>query len=368
MRVGIIGGGQLAQMLCEAAQKLNVKTVVLDPNPKCSASFVADEQIIANYDDINALEKLAEQVFVVTYEFENVDARAIELIDEKYHNVMQGAKPLKLANDRLYEKQMAKKAGFEPVIHAKIDNFTDLNNFVDQNGFPIVLKTRQMGYDGKGQQVIENKEQFVLENVEKIIQAGAIAEQMVDLAYELSVIVIRNKNGDIRFIPSTRNTHRENILFTSEITSADVYPKVLLKVSEYIKYHNLFGIITVEVFVSQLGDIIFNEIAPRPHNSGHYSIEACNHSQFEMHIRAICDMPLPAVELIDDALMVNVLGQDYDLAQKYMQSVTNLNIYFHDYFKDENRVNRKVAHITAVGAKAVQSLKQYQKLIKEQNE
>lgn len=368
MRVGIIGGGQLAQMLCEAASKLGFETVVLDPNSGCSASYVADQMIIAKYDDIEAIEKLARLCDVVTYEFENVDVKAIETINSKYGNVVQGTKPLELANDRLVEKLAARESGFEPAPFEVVNDFTDLDKFVCEYGFPVVLKIRRFGYDGKGQEVLHMEEDFAEENVRLIIESGAIVEKMIDLDYELSVIVIRNPMGDIKFIPSTINTHRENILFTSKINVGDEYPQVTEVVKSYIEYHDLVGIITVEVFVSKDGEIIFNEIAPRPHNSGHYSIEGCDHSQFDMHLRSITGLELPDSKLIDETMMINVLGQDFEMASNFIDNCDIDGIYFHDYYKDEKRHNRKVGHITAVGKEAVNSLEKYEKLIKEHNE
>lgn len=368
MQVGIIGGGQLAMMLCEAAKKLGFKTVVLDPNPNCSSSFVCDQLIVANYDDIDGLEQLAKTVDVVTYEFENVSVEGIDVIDRKYKNVVQSSLPLRLSNDRLVEKQAALASGFKPAQFSAVASSSDIIEFSKSVGYPIVLKTRRFGYDGKGQVVIDNQQQTLSQQVAAILEAGAIAEQMIDLDYELSVIVIRNPEGTMKFIPSPINCHINNILFTSTIEADINYPNVQQLVKQYIEYHNLVGIITVEVFVSTDGQIYFNEIAPRPHNSGHYSIEGCDHSQFEMHLRSICGLELPTVSVIDQTMMINVLGQDYNFAKEWYQQNSCDRLYFHDYFKAEPATNRKMAHITAVGSTAVQLLNEYQLVIKERNE
>ncbi len=368
MQIGIIGGGQLAMMLCEAASKLNFKTVVLDPNAKCSSSYVCDQLIVAAYDDINALEKLAAAVDVVTYEFENVSVTGIDYISEKYGNVVQTSLPLRLSNDRLIEKQAAVASGFKPAAFKAVEPIEQIGEFSLEVGYPIVLKTRRFGYAGKGQVVITDSNLLDLDVVGEILEAGAIAEQMIDLDYELSVIVIRNKSGQMEFIPSPINSHINNILFTSTIEGDSEYPEVKQLVKQYIEYHDLIGIITVEIFVARNGQIYFNEIAPRTHNSGHYSIEGCNHSQFEMHIRSICDLELPAVKVIDQTMMINVLGQDYEYAQAWIEANACDGIYFHDYFKQEPAINRKMAHITAVGTEAVKLLNEYQLVIKERNE
>lgn len=358
MQVGIIGGGQLAMMLCEAAKELNIKTVVLEPNLECSAKCVCDDFILSNYDDEKHLEKLASSCDVVTYEFENVDTTTLEKINNKFSNVIQTAKPLLLSNDRLTEKQKATEAGFNPVAYTKVDNVSDVKQFTKDVGYPVVIKTRRFGYDGKGQMIIDNESQLNL--AAEIIEQGAICEQMIELDYETSVIAIRNKLGQCQFIPSTKNTHKNNILFKTEIDKEDIDKRIIEKVEQYISYHDLVGILSIEVFVAKDGTIYFNELAPRPHNSGHYSIEGCNHSQYEMHLRAICNLELPKVELVDKSVMINVLGQDYQRAKEFIASNKDPNIYFHDYHKKEVRKNRKMAHITAVGNSAIEKLNIYE--------
>lgn len=360
MQVGIIGGGQLAMMLCEAAKNLNIKTIVLDPNPKCSASFVCDRLITARYDSLKDLDKLASLCNVVTYEFENVDIAGIEKINHKYQNVVQTTLPLKMSNDRLIEKDMARESGFNPVQYAKVDSISDVALFVSNNDFPVVIKSRRFGYDGKGQIVIRCVEEIDNPKVQALISNGAICEKLIDLDYETSVIAVRNKESECKFIPSTFNTHKNNILDTTITIDRQLDKRIIELVTEYLNYHNLIGIITVEVFVDKGGNIYFNEMAPRPHNSGHYSIEGCNHSQFEMHIRCICGLELPDVKLLDQTMMVNILGQDYEHAKDYFTANPHPNLYFHDYYKQEPLVNRKMAHVTAVGHVAIEVLKRYQ--------
>lgn len=368
MQIGIIGGGQLAMMLCEAAQKLDIKTVVLDPHPKCSSSYVCDKIITCDYDDKQGLDKLGSICDVVTYEFENVSVAGLEMINDKYHNVVQGTKPLELANDRLHEKEQAAISGFKPAPFASVTCNFDITRFAKCVGYPLVLKTRKFGYDGKGQTIINSENELDNSEVESILKQGAIAEKMIDLDYETSVIVIRNNEGKIRFIPSTNNIHMNNILFTSEVSEDSISTSIIEKVKSYINYHDLVGIITVEVFVDTNGEVYFNEIAPRPHNSGHYSIEGCDHSQFEMHIRSVCNLKLPEVKLIDHSLMVNVLGQDYEFAKKWYEVNQSDGIIFHDYYKQGAATNRKMAHITAVGSSNVECLKKYSVIAKERNE
>lgn len=358
MRVGIIGGGQLAMMLCQAATDLGLRTTVLDPNPDCSSSHVCDDLITASYSDLEALKQLAADSDVVTYEFENVDSDAIDEINSIYHNVVQSSLPLRLSNDRLIEKQMAAASSFEPVKYCAIESATDALEFIDEVGLPIVIKTRKFGYDGKGQIVISDVSQLPLAN--EIIEQGAIAEQMIDLAYETSVIAVRNNQGQCRLIPSTINQHRNNILFKTETIDKQLDSQIEDAVGGYLEYHNLVGIVTVEVFVSTDDHIYFNEIAPRPHNSGHWSIEGCNHSQFDVHLRAICNFEMPEVKVLDRTVMINVLGQDYLKAIEFITGNQHPQIYFHDYLKTEIVANRKMGHITAVGSQAISILENFE--------
>ncbi len=368
MQVGIIGGGQLALMLCEAAQNLGLKTAVLDPNSNCSSKNICDLFINANYDDIKAIEQLAKVCDVVTYEFENVDTKTIDYINEKYQNVIQTSKPLKLANNRIIEKEAALNSSFEPVKFSVITNRDDLQKFIFENKFPVVIKTTKFGYDGKGQMVISSDQDLDCPIVTQIISSGAVCEKYIDLNYEISIIAIRNKHGQIKLMPPAKNVHKNNILYSSTIEENEQYDEICQKVKNYITYHDLIGIITVEVFVDKNGNIYFNEMAPRPHNSGHYSIEGCNYSQFDMHLRCICDRELPNVKLLAKSKMLNVLGQNYLQSRKWIETNPIENIYFHDYGKEEVIENRKMAHITAVGHQAIEKLNEIEILFGEKNE
>ncbi len=368
MRVGIIGGGQLAMMLCEAANERNIETIVLDPNSKCSAKNTCTTLIVGAYDDLQSLELLAKSSDVVTYEFENVDVQAIDIINEKYKNIVQTSKPLKLANDRALEKMAAIEAGFDPVPFRVVESCSQINEFAAEVGFPLVLKTRRYGYDGKGQRVIKNDSDVKSQEVIDILNEGAIIEQMVDVQAECSVIAFRNNNYDFQTLPIPTNYHVSNILFTSYIEKDNKNQKIIDLVKKYVEYHNLIGIITVEVFITKNDKILFNEIAPRPHNSGHYSIEGCNVSQYDLHLQAILNEKLQPSYVIDNTKMINVLGQDYEFAQKWYNDNNNPNIYFHDYCKCEVKQDRKMAHITAVGKEQIEKLNEYELVIKERNE
>lgn len=366
MQIAIIGGGQLAMMLCQSAAKYQYQTLVLDPNPNCSASSVCDQFICANYDDLAKLEQLASNADIVTYEFENISVVAIDHIDRLYNNVIQTSKPLRLSNDRLFEKQSAKVSGFSPVPFSKVSSLDCIKQFIKQVGYPVVLKTRSLGYDGKGQFIISDSDKLLDPQVLSIISSGAIVEQLIDLKYETSVIAIRNTSRQVKLLPSTINVHRDNILYSSTTIDQDLDPQIVDLVTNYLEFYDLVGIITIEVFVCCDGNIYFNELAPRPHNSGHFSIEGCNYSQYDMLLLALTGKELPEVKLVDKTMMVNVLGSDYERAKKFISLHPHPNLYFHDYYKVGVEPKRKMAHITAVGSAAISILNKY--MSKENNE
>ncbi len=351
MQIGIIGGGQLAMMLVEACSKRNIDCVVLDPNPKCSASHVCNNIIVADYDNKEALNELSKRVDIITYEFENINLDVIRENDK----VLQGVKPLYIASSRNIEKQYAIKSNLNPVPFSSVESIDDIKTFIDKYDLPIILKTNQFGYDGKGQYVLNNIDN--LNTCEDFLKNPCILEKMIDIDYEFSIITFRNKRGDITFLPSTKNVHINSILHTSECSTDFKLDDLLYsKVKDFLEINDLYGIITIEFFVDTVGNIYFNEMAPRPHNSGHYSIEGCSKSQYDLLIDSLTNINFEEIKYYD-TFMVNVLGQDYDRFIEYMKSNSNPNIYFHDYYKDEKRINRKVGHITAVGKDAISEIK-----------
>ncbi len=359
MQLGIIGGGQLAMMLCESAKLNGYKTYVLDPNPKCSAKHVCDELIVSEYDSLENLMILAGKVDYITYEFENIDVKTLEKIENMTGKVVQGVKPLTLSNSRLHEKTNAKNAGLKPASYQEVHSIYEVQDFIDVYKLPVVVKTDRLGYDGKGQFVIKDKQDLENENLNQLLKQTCVCEAMIDIDFEFSVIAFRNMLGEISYLPPTKNVHKNNILHTSELCRELNKPEIKELVEGYLKFHKLTGIITFEFFMDKKGNIIFNEIAPRPHNSGHYSIEGCDYSQFDMHILSLLGLPLPRPSAFDSALMVNILGQDHDYWQSVIPEFNDLAIYYHDYHKPLKTENRKVGHITAVGDLAINILRKY---------
>jgi 5-(carboxyamino)imidazole ribonucleotide synthase len=332
VNIGIIGGGQLGMMMAEAAKHLGHEVIGLDPNPLCSLNKVTTNMIVAEYSDLEAIKKLIDKSDVVTYEFENVDLEVIEQYKDK---IPQKSLALRISRNRLIEKDFACSLGVKTPRYVQIESKKDI--FV-----PSILKTSTGGYDGKGQKLFLSKsevDQFPFNH-----SIMYICEELIDFDYEISVIATRDKKGSIVYFPIPKNTHKNGILFTSYlnqhiplnvIKKAKHYTKIIIEKLNYI------GTFTVEYFVKN-NDVIFNEFAPRPHNSGHYSIEACNVSQFENHIRAITNSSLVEPRLLAPTAMLNIIGVE----PLELDNLVQNGVFVHDYYKHEVREGRKMGHIT----------------------
>lgn len=308
--IGIIGGGQLGRMMALAAKEAGFKIAVLDPGMDSPTGQVADIEIIAPYNDRQALEELAEVSDVITYEFENIDAAGLEKLMEIAY-VPQGSDLIRITQNRIYEKQAISDAGVPIADYITASNFQELKEKSTQLAFPFVVKTARGGYDGKGQQTITSKEELAL--AEPLFQNGdCVAEVFVNFTKEISVIVQRSAYGESAVLPIGENIHKHHILHETivparvEESTIALAKKAAKKIADKL---NMIGTLAVEMFVLENGEILVNELAPRPHNSGHYSIEAANISQFQQHVRAICGWPLREPKLWSPTVMVNVLGE-----------------------------------------------------------
>lgn len=343
--IGIIGGGQLGQMLTFSAKKAGFRVLILDPNPDCSAGQAADDQIVADYADRTAIAELAKRSDVLTYEFENVDLEALEAVQTDV-SIPQGTHLLAITKNRLREKSFLRDNGLQVAPFAAVKNQAALTAAVAEIGFPAVLKTCEGGYDGKAQVVLHD--QADISAAKQLLTHGeCILEGWVDFSHECSVMVGRNLAGAVSLFPVSENIHHHQILHESIVPARIPVPaqqqaqQMAKKIAEAI---NLCGILGVEFFLGKNGQIYVNELAPRPHNSGHYSIEACNFSQFDVHNRAICNWPLPQIDLLKPVVMVNVLGQHVAGVKKLISQKPQWQ--FHDYGKGEIRRDRKMGHIT----------------------
>lgn len=353
--IGIIGGGQLGQMMALDAKQTGMKVLVLDPTPACPAGQVADDQIVAEYADVAAIEELARRSDVLTYEFENVDLNALKDVADQVY-VPQGTHLLYTTKNRIREKTFLRDAGLKTAPFRAVKDAADLKRATAELGYPCVLKTCEGGYDGHGQEVLHSDAD--LAKCTGILSTkDAILEGWVPFELECSVMVGRNENGEVTVFPVAENIHHDEILHIS-IIPARISPELQKKAQQMavqIAYAiDLRGILGVEMFVGRDGEIYINELAPRPHNSGHYSIEACNFSQFTIHNRAVCNWPLPKIDLLKPAVMVNVLGQH--VAGVREQIAKQPNWHFHDYGKAGVRHNRKMGHVTILTDDVEQTL------------
>lgn len=343
--IGIVGGGQLGQMMITSAKEMGYKVIVLDPTADCPAGQMADSQIVASYDDFEALKELAEKSDVVTYEFENVSVETLEKLSDII-NLPQGTNLLAKTQDRLTEKEFLESCGVDIAPHKQVETSEQLGNALEEIGYPSVLKTIHGGYDGKGQYVLKSVED--ISDAEKLLSTGAVCELEAWVPFDKEISVIVAGNGyEFKVFPVVENIHVNNILHVTIAPArvsddiSEKAKKIGLIIAEKL---DLRGVLAIEMFLTKDGKIYVNELAPRPHNSGHYSIEACNFSQFDAHIRGVLGWPLADIELLSPALMVNVLGQHLEGTNDLIPQKNDW--HFHNYGKEESKVNRKMGHIT----------------------
>ncbi|MGX6962181.1 5-(carboxyamino)imidazole ribonucleotide synthase [Vagococcus xieshaowenii] len=341
--IGIIGGGQLGQMLAMSAKEMGYRVNVLDPNKYCPAASVANHFIQCAYDDVSGLTELAKKSNLLTYEFENVSASALKDIPISY-SLPQGTDLLEITQDRVKEKQFLAQLKLPIASFSVIDTLEDLLDAIEVIGYPCVLKTTRGGYDGKGQVVIKSFAD--VEMAKGLLIQKCVLEEWLTFDKELSVIVAGNPQGEYVTFPCAENLHHQNILHQT-IVPARVCQSVSSQASnlalEVAKKLHLTGVLAIEMFV--VGQKVYiNELAPRPHNSGHYSIEACDVSQFDLHIKGICGLPLASPNLLSSVVMVNVLGQHLEDSLELM--LHHPTWHFHYYGKEQPQFGRKMGHIT----------------------
>ncbi len=357
-RIGIVGGGQLGKMLAMDAKRLGLKVNILDPSHDCPASSIADEHIVAGFNDRQSIIRLAEMSNILTYEIELVDADVLKELEDKGYKVRHPSYVVKVTQDKYMQKFILNKHGIPTARFMLIDgNLSDVSSL----GYPLVIKVRKGGYDGRGNIVIRSKEDLDSLRLKEFLRRysskdniGFYAEEYVNFVKEISVIVARAYDGSSVAYPVAENIHDDNILDTSIVPARvdeHTYNKARKIARDVIDAFKGIGVFGVEMFLTSDGSIMVNEIAPRVHNSGHYTIEACNVSQFEEHIRAIMDMPLVEPRMIcNSAVMVNILGNDAVNGKYALSNIDALlsidGLRLHIYGKSTNKGRRKLGHIT----------------------
>lgn len=343
--IGIIGGGQLGKMMAMSAKRQGYSVIVLDPQENCPASQVCDDHIVAAYHDAVALKQLSDRSTVITYEFENVDCGTILDVIPK-EKFPQGVQTLRISQDRVLEKEFLKENGLPVGCYAVVSHVDELDDALARIGYPCVLKTTRFGYDGKGQVVLRSDEDKRSATL-LLSQQTCVLESFIDFEKEVSMMISRNASGEVAVFPVSENVHKNNILHTS-VVPARINECLVEKIKDctiaIADALNLVGTLGIEYFVCDTDTIYVNELAPRPHNSGHYSIEACNFSQFDVSIQAVLGLPMPIITLQQPVVMVNVLGQHQE--NVYRLKKQQAEWHFHDYGKLESQVNRKMGHVT----------------------
>ena len=356
MKLGILGGGQLARMLALAAYPLGIRTVCIDPNPEACARDVT-EVITAEFTDESALHQFLSAVDVVTYETENIPLSCAGKVAQE-RPLYPSLETLRIAQDRLHEKTFFQSLQIPTPAFFPIGSAPELSQAVIQTGLPSMLKTRRMGYDGKGQRLLKTSAD-IGESWNSLQNPELILEEFIQFEYETSLISVRNKQGDMRFYPLTRNEHRHGILRSSEAPlhhaalqqQAQSYATQVLETLDYV------GVLAIEFFYDGQR-LLANEMAPRVHNSGHWTIEGAQTSQFENHLRAVFNLPLGSTEALGQVFMLNCVGEMPDI-----QSCLSIpGAHYHAYGKIP-RPNRKLGHVTLVDLKGSR-LKDYFEYLK----
>jgi len=365
--IGILGGGQLGRMLALEAKRMGYRVITLDPEPESPCGQVADAQIVAPYDDLEAVRQLGRAADVLTYEFENVSAASVRALEADGRRVHPSSAVLAITQNRLREKTFVAGLGIGVPAFRAIASVEDVERAAREVGFPAVLKTVSGGYDGKGQIVVRTLEEA--REAFGRLRAHArgsptegppmIWEQWVSFTKEVSMIGVRDERGTLVTYPLVENTHVNNILDTS-VVPARVSPRVEEEARQIVRaigeHLRTVGVYCVEMFL--VGDrLLVNEIAPRPHNSGHYTLDACLVSQFENHVRAICGLPIVAPLLRSPAVMVNLLGDGRGHRLMGVERVLeDPRVRVHLYGKKEARPNRKMGHLTVLAESVDEAL------------
>jgi len=352
-KIGIIGGGQLGKMMILEAKKMGFYVTILDPTRKCPAHSIADQHLVADFDDRDAIRELAEKSDLITYEFEHIDAEVLKELEAEEYKIYPTARSLEIIQNKYHQKTVLKEDQIAVADFIKVRNPADIKEAAQEFGFPLMLKSCTGGYDGKGNALIESQDE--VETAFQELGAGKVplmAEKYVPFKKEISIIAARALNGELEVYPVGENDHRDNILYETKVPaqiSAELGKKAEEFAREVLKVFEGIGIFCVEMFVTEDDQLLVNEIAPRPHNSGHYTIEGCVTSQFEQHVRAITGLPLGDTSLLRPTVMRNILGTGKEgkaLIVGLDQALEVVGLKVHIYQKTISRPGRKMGHLT----------------------
>lgn len=366
LKLGILGGGQLGRMLLQKAADYNISNAVLDPDPNAPCKNICDEFIVGDFNDYKTVYEFGKKVDVLTIEIEHVNVEALEALEKEGVRVFPQSNIIKLVQDKGAQKIFYRTNGIPTAEFHLIENKKQLSE--QKNFLPYVQKLRRGGYDGKGVQVMKSESDF-----EKGFDAPSVLEKFIPFEKEIAVIVARNESGEVKSFPVVEmEFNPEANLVEFLFSPATLSKEIELKAEDIAKKiatdSQIVGVVAVEMFVTTNGDVLVNEIAPRPHNSGHQTIEGNITSQYEQHLRAILNLPLGSTEINSPSVMVNLLGEkDHSGEAKYEgleKALAMEGVYIHLYGKKNTKPFRKMGHVTIV-AKAIEDAKKKAILIKE---
>ncbi|MCD8009304.1 MAG: 5-(carboxyamino)imidazole ribonucleotide synthase [Lachnospiraceae bacterium] len=354
-KIGIIGGGQLGKMMILDGKRLDTQFAILDPTEHCPAHSIADRHVVADFDDVDAILRMAEDVDVVTYEFEHISVEALRRLEAEGHKVYPSAETLSRIQNKLVQKRWLAKHEIPVPVFRPVDGVEDIHAAAEEYGYPIILKTCTGGYDGKGNAVIE--EETDIAGAYEALGAGKLplmVEECIDFEKEVSILACRSENGEMAVFPVAENVHHNSILDETTVPAviSEASAREAMEVAKAcLQAFDACGMLCIELFVTREGHILVNELAPRPHNSGHYTIEGCYTSQYEQHVRAILGMPLGNPNLIRPTAMKNLIGDRNGQAELtgLEEAYRFPNVKVHIYGKEQVKVGRKMGHITATG-------------------
>jgi 5-(carboxyamino)imidazole ribonucleotide synthase len=356
--LGVLGGGQLGRMFVLRARVMGYRVVVLEADPRSPAGQVADEQIEAAYDDASALDLLAERCAAVTTEFENVPAGSLERLARRLP-VHPSAAAVSVTQERIAEKSFLREQGFSTAEFAPVRQADDVERAIAATGLPAILKTARLGYDGKGQAVVASPEE-ARAAFTRFGGVPCILERRLALETEISVVLARGADGRVVSFPAGENEHRNGILHTTTVPARipaeleAAAERLACAVAERLGY---VGVLGVEMFVAEGGQLFVNELAPRPHNSGHFTLDACSVDQFELQVRALAGLPLVRPRLLTPVCMVNILGDSWaGGTPRWERALAMPGVRLHLYGKAEPRPGRKMGHLTCLADTADEAL------------
>jgi 5-(carboxyamino)imidazole ribonucleotide synthase len=363
-KIGIIGGGQLGKMMILEAKKMDFKIIILDPTKNCPAHSIADEHIVADFDDEEAIRELANKADVITYEFEHIGIEVLKELEDEGYKIYPTIKSLEIIQNKYQQKEVLAVNNIAVPDFISVSNIDEIKSAGEEFAYPMMLKSCTGGYDGKGNAIIKNQDEVV--QAYESLGAGSLPlmiERFVPFIKEISILACRGIDGEIAVYPVAENDHQDSILIETRVPAeiSDTLKEDAISLAHQVmEVFEGVGIFCIEMFVTEDERLLINEIAPRPHNSGHYTIEGSITSQFEQHIRAITGLPLGATALLRPIVMRNILGEGQQgeaIVEGMVEVAREDTLKVHVYGKEISKPKRKMGHFTVTSDNLVEAIK-----------